>query len=500
MAPYFRDPNLEDDQDGANVQLSGSGQQSDGAGGFGGPAGPSGPGVGRETGSKFTNLETYLNSNDAKGFGQQFGQKIQGGIDQAGQTMDQAAAGVRGQIMQSGSAPSQKQIDDVISGAGDNTSDADVNQYQGWLNASYKGPKSLADNQSAWNQYWGQANKAKTEAGLAGKESGRFALLDQYYGRPSYNFGQKSLDNLLVQSGGGFTNQKQLQDQATALQSRGVEQGREIQNLAGQKSAEIEAGKQAARSAIGLVGPNNSLSGGPIKSLEQSIESRKTDYNKQIDDRNKAYRDDLADNKVTNPELQALLDGVNPGTVLYGANPADYINQGAYYDKNAAATKEEYAKYQALSRLAGLDPSYLAAGKGSEIGVAPSKDSFDKNRFESVRSGNEAIYKQSSATVPIFNGHTMDELTQSFRENEAYGAPSLEVVLNTPERNLNAKYLPVVKAIKEFMALHGANQKYQDLIPKPVAAEVKKPPAGISASTSDEKPPKGARPVRIPVR
>lgn len=66
--------------------------------------------------------------------------------------------------------------------------------------ASYGGPKSLSDRAELYDSAYSKTDQAKKTADLSKSEAGRFALLDEFYARPDYSKGQKSLDNLLVQN------------------------------------------------------------------------------------------------------------------------------------------------------------------------------------------------------------------------------------------------------------------------------------------------------------
>jgi len=142
--------------------------------------------------------------------------------------MDTAAGQFKNTVNTSGVVADKTQVDSALA----DPVSADAKQFQSWTNASYQGPKSLGDDQSNWNQYWGAAQDANTSAKLAGTESGRFALLDKYYGRPSYSFGEKSLDNLLIQRGGGLNNIQDIQSKAAGLNSYGDQQTKELSGVA----------------------------------------------------------------------------------------------------------------------------------------------------------------------------------------------------------------------------------------------------------------------------
>lgn len=396
--PFFRDPNLdrdEEDQQGSGVQLSSGGMQA-------GPDGDPNKGSGAsatKSGSRFTNLDSYLNNNDAKGFGQQFGQKIESGIDQAKANMDQAAGQVRGQIG-AYSTPSESQITGTIEKANKGAiTDDDAKAYQGWANQKYEGPQGLADNPAAQGLYWGQADKAKTEANLAGKESGRFALLDQYFGRPSYNQGQKSLDNLLIQNGGGFNNQAQLQDKAASLVGYGNQQASQIGNEARAKASQIDQSRKTARSALGLQ-DDGSIKGGALGGFQDDLDARIKNYDERAANAYQEALGDVKDDALDAPTVGGL--GLANGSNIYDLDLAKYISQGAPAERGKIANESDYSKYQALSKLAGMDPTYLdpnSAGMAAtqrEPGAA-----FNRQALERDMADRDSAYSAALAGMNI---------------------------------------------------------------------------------------------------
>lgn len=388
--PFFRDPNLdrdEEDQQGSGVQLSSGGMQA-------GPDGDPNKGSGAsatKSGSRFTNLDSYLNNNDAKGFGQQFGQKIESGIDQAKANMDQAAGQVRGQIG-AYSTPSESQITGTIEKANKGAiTDDDAKAYQGWANQKYEGPQGLADNPAAQGLYWGQADKAKTEANLAGKESGRFALLDQYFGRPSYNQGQKSLDNLLIQNGGGFNNQAQLQDKAASLVGYGNTQVNQLRSEAQTKAGQVEQSRQSARSALGLQ-DNGTIKGGALGGFQDDLNARVKNYDQRAAE---AYQNSLYD--VRDDALEAGTVGglgLQDGQGIYDLDLAKYISQGAPAERAKLAGEDDYKKYLALTKLAGMDPTLLSPDKMNLASTqANPSASFNRDKLAQDLAARKADYE-----------------------------------------------------------------------------------------------------------
>ena len=274
---------------------------------------------------------------------------------------------------------------------------ANADQFKGWRDAEYKGPKGLADDQSGWNQYWGAAQNANTTAKLAGKESGRFALLDKYYGRPAYNFGEKSLDNLLIQRGGGLNDVKSIQDKAAGLNTYGANQSKELSATAAQRAGQVEQTRNAARSAVGL-GANGQVQGGALGGMESDINARAGKWNTDRDNTYNGITADLADDQVSDETLRAL--GLTGGENLYGLD----LRDSRYLTKNPQnataaniASGDDYNRYLALSKLAGIDPTFLSEANRGQAGTAGSKVGFNKDLFEQDRLSSDAALKAAAA-------------------------------------------------------------------------------------------------------
>ncbi len=360
--PYFRDPNL-DKNDQQNVQLASGTQTPDMAGSIDGADEQGKP---TQSGSKFTNIDSYLQNGNAKGFGEEFGGKIQSGINEAKSNFDTGANAIENKINSSGYVPSQEEINSTVANAGSGTSDEDVKKFQGWTGQSYKGPTSVSDSNGAWDQYWNKANEANTAAKQSGTEAGRFALLDKYYGRPNYNFGEKSLDNLLVQNGGGFNNSQDLQNQAAKLNSYGKQQADKVASDAAQRAGQIEQSKQAANTAVS----------GAIGNFQSDLDKRVADENQKRLAESSGLYSDFDTGAITDQDYAKL--GLTQGEDIYGLNPSQYLTQGQSLNKSNVASDADYAKYAALSKLAGVDPTYLT---GAPQAAATPAYSFDKQKL-----------------------------------------------------------------------------------------------------------------------
>ena len=409
--PYIRpDPNFKREEDRATpggVSLS-SGDSQSATGASDNSAADRGT-KSSNSGSGFQNLDNYLSANDAKGFGANVSGRVQGEINQGRQTIDQVAGEIKGQIAGSGIIPTQEQITGAVS----NPVSANKDEYKGWLNQSYRGPNSLQDNSAAAGQIQGAVGNAQTKAKQTGTEAGRFALLDSYFGggKPGYGFGEKSLDNLLVQRGGGLANPTGFKNQAAALGAHAKDQAAQVSSQAEARAGEIDRSRGAARSAIGI-GEDGQVSGGALGGFQDEMNQRLVNSNAL---KNSQYSDlmgDLADNEWSNQTMQDL--GMSEGDSLYGLKAKDFITQAGGSTLQNLATDQDYTKYQALSQLAGIDPTFLTEGTRGQAGSATNQAiNYDPAQFKNAIGAKKAAYL--SASKPI-----TDEVSQSERSLKAY--------------------------------------------------------------------------------
>ncbi len=392
--PYFRDENLEDKDQQGGVQLSSAGTQADPSGN---PVDAGNGSSDTKSGSHFQNLDTYLKNNNAKGAGEKFGQNVQNSIDQAKQTIGQTAGEVTNQINGGANPASQEQITGAIKGAGTYGAPDQSKQYQGWLNQSYQGPHSLADNAGAQGKIEGAVNTANTNARLAGTESGRFSLLDQFYGRPSYNFGEKSLDNALIERGGGFNNQPELRDQASQLGSYASEQGQAVQNAASQRAAQYDQSVNAAKS--GLQGAFGQIDADAQAAAAANQAAKQTQL--------KRYQEELNRGSVE----QGLLDrlGLSNGQSIYNTNLSKYVSENPDYKITAqnSIDPQQVQRLMALEQLMGGNQIEGASDIATKYGSNPdalantnNQDnwlSYDKKGLSDELASQEGGYKKAVA-------------------------------------------------------------------------------------------------------
>lgn len=393
--PYFLDQNLEDEEknkDPASIQISGASPTTNNEGSIESNTSPKG----LNTGSGFQNLDKYLQTNQSQQFGNQVLGKVEGEVQGAKQGMETAGNQFKSQVSTSNQLPTAEQVNQAIA----NPTSANPQDFQKWESQTYSGPNSLADSKDAYNQYWSGANKANTSAQLLGSEPGRFTLLDSYFGKPSYSFGQKSLDNLLVQQSGLGSQIQGVQNEATQLKATGAQQAKDLQTAAAQRAAEVDANRKTVRGAIGLDDQNNVITGdqaGAIGKQYQTVDDELAKENSARQAQNQKFMEDLQGNSLSLEELNKL--GIDPNQKIYGLDPSSYFTPGSDLNRDQVMAPDQRAYIQALSQLAGITDTYASGipqDKGADF-------TYDTGRFQNDVGSAQAAYNREWNTAVAAN-------------------------------------------------------------------------------------------------
>lgn len=449
--PYVLDPNLENDDDeqqqasgSAPVKLSGGSSTAEASAPSGSSVKSDGGGDEKrlETGSGFQNLDKYLSANSAQNFGQKVVDKTQSGIDTAKQNQQTASDAFKNQVNQSNYTPTGDQISQAIA----KPQEANTGDFQKWLNQSYEGPKSLGESQNTWNQYWGGTDQAQQQAKALGNEAGRFTLLDSYFGKPSYNFGEKSLDNLLVQQSGLGRETQKLQNQATQLGAQGQQGAKALQDTASQRSAAVDQSRQQARGAVGLDENGQVIRGtgaGTLGSLEDRIDSDVTEANaKRAQDYQDLFNSAMGRN-FTPEQIQML--GYNPSSEDEYINISKFLNKGADLGKQNVMSGDQQAYINALSQLAGVDNDYAS----NPLSQASQLASLNQSGLQQARQGfSSSLNNLYSQMQQQFGGDPSQTGDGQFVGNFNRGVGGRDWVNSLQGRDLNS----VVSELAPFIS------------------------------------------------
>ncbi len=384
--PYFQDPlQNQDQQDAQASQVKLGGGQSIQAPQVAGSSAAQ-PGQ-KPQGSGFTSLDKYLQAGQAPQFGQEFSAKVQGDVNKAGQTLTQATDTVSKQIKEGGYALPEADIQAAIA----NPLQADTAKVKQAVNAQFTGPMGLEGSQEQYNQVFGAVEGAKQKAKSAGTEAGRFTLLDTYFGRPNYTQGEKALDNLLLQRGGGLDAQG-LKAQAKQLSEQAKQAQMNLMNQAKQREAETIQTRQKARGALGVDEAGNLGTVGAIPELIKQLQADNAAKEAQRIRQSDALKRDIEDNVLSEDTLASL--GLQEGQELYDIDLRKYLqDQGAPLSFVQTASPDQIQRYLALSEMAGVDPGMFKPEDVSKAGQVGSQFGFNAASLAQDVAARDAAYK-----------------------------------------------------------------------------------------------------------
>lgn len=328
---------------------------------------------------QYTNLQSYLKSNEDQGQGSRLAGQVNEDVNSAQSDQQKAGEGFKSNVdknaMTADEALYSQVQQDPTKVAQDDASKA---KFQQLLNAQYKGPKDLTEDSEDWNKANESTNKAQQEVEASKTEGGRQALLQKAYDRPGYTQGQQKLDQLLVandpnaraafekvqQSGGG------LKDNYSQLQQN-------LRDYANQAAQNTSQARQSSRNLIGLnedntINQDSGLLSATQKAVQQRTAQQMADRDAQINAL-KSKVDNRQLNQLSPEELSQI--GVGQGDALYRQQIDNYIHPNQNWGEKTLASPEEIAKYQALSDLAGVQNTYLPGG--TNVGSAYGTQGYD---------------------------------------------------------------------------------------------------------------------------
>jgi hypothetical protein len=411
--PYLNDltdKDKEDQQQSGGPQIS-AGSQVFGAGGnF--PSPQSAQANAQKGSGQFADLSEYLRVNQPQGFGTELAGKVGQDVQQAGDTVQNTGQEFKNRVNAS-TVQQDKDLVDQATGekAADFASSEDnVKAFQKQSNAEYMGPDSFADSNDLFAKASGAAETAAGKARAASTEGGRFALLDNYFGRENYTPGQKALDNLIAQNDPNAQQAfSQMQKNADQVATNEQQQEKDLSSYAAQGKSTTEATRAAARNALGIDESGNVISdesgspkAGAIGNLYGSLKSKADTTRAGYEKATKDIGDALASHDLTTltPEELSML-GLDYRGGLFGVDPTKYLSAVPESDVNINTTtsKDEAARMKALLKLGGLDDTYLDE---SQAGTAPTDyTNFDTGRFNSdLAAARSQNLKTLGATEP----------------------------------------------------------------------------------------------------
>ncbi len=327
-----------------------------GGGGVAGANAPAAPQANtatkQKTPSNFADLGEYLRVNQGQEFGSKLAGKVGEDITKGQGALDTAET----QYKERADAATIQDNQGLINQVDTNPEGIDKTAYTGLRDAEYKGPNSFSDTQDLYNQAQGQTGAAVGKANASKTEGGRFALLDNYFGRPNYSQGEKTLDNLLVQNDDNSKQAfSQMQANANQLQQKADNIGTELGNYSAQAKGKTEATRNAARGALGIDDAGNVVEGGNLSNSQKAINDAYTQRTADQDASYQGYADALRNRRFA--DVQGL--GLQNTGPLYNVGLENYLSKTNDLSPVSAATPEQFAKFKTLSNLADRPDAWL---------------------------------------------------------------------------------------------------------------------------------------------
>lgn len=294
-------------------------------------------------------------------------ENLQKGLSSSRQAFEQQAGELEGKLGEQGQQTSQMAFKDPQAILQDQQR---LDEFKRLQSQGYQ--DQIGQTAQDLTPYQQQQQALQSAGQMAGTESGRFQMLQQTFGKPSYSQGQQRLDQLLLQ--GDPTASRDLQyniNQMAQQAGQGIGQFSEeqqarlaaLQDLSGQRASEIENMLQFGTDAEGL---EADLSGRGLRDIQSDLESRLQDIQATAPQEADALRERLAANQLFDRDLSVL--GLDPGQRLYDVDLAKYMNQSNFNPSIAnISQQDEFARYQALRQLAGDQEADLFGG-ATEVG------------------------------------------------------------------------------------------------------------------------------------
>ncbi len=358
--------------------------------------------------NNFPDIANYLKVNSGQNFGAQLAGKVGDQIDQSSANLNSAAD----QFKQRADSATVTDKNNLTGQVGTDPTQVDPNAYKSLLTASYQGPNNFQDASDLYSQGAGGATAAIDQANASKTEGGRFSLLDNYFNTPTYSQGQKSLDNLLVQADPNSQQAfSQIQQNADALKSNLGTTTQALGQYATNAAGTTQATNDAARAALGIDAAGNEIVGntGALGNAENQIASNVTNAQTQQTADDAAIQSAFTNNdfsKLTDAQrsIIGLAPGANKFDSLYGVDGSKFLSNSAVNASNAA-TPQQYADYNALTNLAGLQNTLLTDPSQA---TAPTKYDFSALQ-NAIGAGKQAYGSQ----VDTVNKAYTDQVSQA---------------------------------------------------------------------------------------
>jgi hypothetical protein len=471
MAVIYKEDEEKDEQQdqGGQVGQSTSAPMSGGAG-------QTAPTARQQQGSgQAPNIQKYIEANQgggsqlAQGLQQQAqkqAQNLQKGVDTSRTAFQQKAGEVEGKLGDQGEQLVKTSFKDPQAIL---QNQQQLDEFKRLQSGGYQDQiGQAAQNLTPFQQQQQQLAQASQ---MAGTESGRFQMLQQTFGKPTYSQGQQRLDQLLLQGTPNASRSLQYDIGNLAKQAGqqigqfGEEQQAKLdalQNLSSTRSQQIQDMLQYGESQDQL---ESDMSGRGLRDIESDLQNRLNQIRQSAPEMVAGLRDRLANNKLTEKDLSDL--GLTAGTRLFNTELDKYINQSAVNPTTTGiANQDEFARFQALRQLAG-DTEVDIFGGATEVGGYNPYDFASQRLQTDLKQKETDVQNLVAETKNVVSNPFMSQSSrsggQTYAEsmvnqglNPALPYHKFVLDLRQLEQNPNPTYNDILKVAQSFKAGVGA--------------------------------------------
>lgn len=367
--------------------------------------GPQAPTANKQkTPNNFADLSEYLRVNTPQEFGSKVAGKIGEDISKGEQTLSNAQGEFKNRADSSTVTDNNGLIDQVST----SPETVDKTAFTGLRDAQYKGPESFSDTQDLYSQATGTAGAAVGKANASKTEGGRFALLDNYFGRPNYSRGEKALDNLLIQNDDNSKQAfSQMQTNANQLQQGVATAGGELGQYGAAAKAKTQATRDAARGA--LTGAQQRLEGETQAQYQARVGQQSANET--------AIKEALASkdfSKLT-PEQRQIMGTQATGLdtdSFYRVDPNQYLSKAELTQQNTA-TQEQQRRAAALANLSDMQNTLLPENEETGKYATDPGLGYDFNELTKAIGSGKEQYQQALAAPAKVEGTNVPGLSET---------------------------------------------------------------------------------------
>lgn len=422
----------------------------------------------RKTGTGFTNLQRILDANKNNKLASTIGTGVTNTANQVRQNLQtdvdtfnkdaeaQKLNTIENQNRYKGllANPTQNAPGTPLAPPRMETFGTDVNQqsiddFSRFRAGLYSGPTDLKNAA----QLKVQAEEAQALGKNIANQGNKFGLLQQYFGTPTYTRGQQGLDSLLM---GGAPELQQARRQTVGLNKLADNKIGQSRDLAKNITAENQAFGKQVNTDLGL-GDDGQITGGALGSIYNPL----ADKVAAAKPTNQAYLDELVKYKTANlfGNEVAMIDGKNMGLTYGAANPGSFLSEHSLAaNVNNVASKEDFARMNALAKLAGIDNTYLTDESQAGTWDNHKATSYNKAGYDADVQSRKTSYENEKASI--------DKQVEAIA-NKRYQGTVDPAAIQRDRDKLMAPLQEAYKALRKNYSLSQEGLKLPPLVTRP---------------------------------